>query len=169
MYCISLPISANHPYYSWTNRIAWFITVSQNKNYMQSVHLVCVDKIISLFTMTNGFLRFIFFLIFGYCVWNKWIKDSSLFKGSFTGWKQLSKSMYLSKSHIQTVKSINATTQRVMNSERNQWKEVFLRIVAVTKMLSKNCVAFYGTLDITTKTFLEYFSCYRSLDPRACL
>ncbi|GLV40058.1 hypothetical protein CBL_02943 [Carabus blaptoides fortunei] len=44
-------------------------------------------------------------------------------------------------------KSIDAAAQRIINSETNHWYEVLLRIVAITKMLGKSCLAFRGTSD----------------------
>ena len=44
-------------------------------------------------------------------------------------------------------RTIDAAAQRIINAERNHWNEVLLRIVAITKMLGKSCLAFQGTSD----------------------
>ncbi|XP_048510256.1 zinc finger MYM-type protein 1-like [Athalia rosae] len=88
---------------------------------------------------------------------------NSLAKEGFKSWKHLVETLKdheISKNHIQTQKSwlelsqrlkgcktIDAAAQRIINAETNHWYEVLLRIVAITKMLGKKCLAFQGTSD----------------------
>ncbi|GLV46131.1 hypothetical protein CBL_05192 [Carabus blaptoides fortunei] len=88
---------------------------------------------------------------------------NSLSKEGFKSWKHLVETLKgheSCKNHIQAqktwlelsqrlmcCKSIDAAAQRIINSETNHWYEVLLRIVAITKMLSKRCLAFQGTSD----------------------
>lgn len=110
---------------------------------------------------------------------------SSLSKEGFKSWKHLGETLKeheISKNHIQAQKSwlemnqrlkccktIDAAAQRIINAETNHWNEVLLRIVAITKMLGKSCLAFQGTSDklfeYNNGNFLKIVELLSEFDP----
>lgn len=87
----------------------------------------------------------------------------SLSNEGFESWKYLVETLKdheISKNHIQTQKSrveinqrlkccitIEAAAQKIINAETNNWYEVLLRSIVITKMLCKSCPAFQATSD----------------------
>lgn len=91
------------------------------------------------------------------------VTSSDICKDGYNDWKHLGdtlKSHETSRSHLEAVRSwfelsrrlksshtIDAESQRIINSEINHWNEVLLRIVSVIKMLGRSNLAFQGTSD----------------------
>lgn len=48
------------------------------------------------------------------------------------------------KQRLKCSKTIDASFQRIANAETNNWNEVLVRIVAITKMFGKNWCDFVG-------------------------
>lgn len=70
---------------------------------------------------------------------------------------------------LKCCKTIESASQRIINAKTNHWYEVLLRIVAITKMLGKSCLAFQGTsdklFDYNNGNFLKIVELLSEFDP----
>lgn len=111
---------------------------------------------------------------------------SALGNRGFKDWKHLGDSLAHhenAKTHIDCLKSwlemkqrlkigetIDAVSQRLIDSEINHWSEVLLRIISVVKMLGESSLAFRGTSDKLYEhnngNFLKLIQLLAEFDPK---